>query len=230
MLTYYTDKEPEKIRADTAAAEQFMSEMEKFSIEGPDKPFLDVLFENETHGFIVGAFNMIFHTTDGGVSWEPWYDRTDNPKRLHLYSIRSIDGDIFIGGEQGLLLKLDRKASRFSQIKSPYQGTFFGITGKRGVVIAFGLRGNIFRSEDKGSSWKKIDTGLDASLTGATVTEDGQVIVVSQAGNVLLGKGDCSKFNEAKIGAPFPATAVAAVGSDTVVVAGFGGLRVLNLK
>ena len=33
-----------------------------------------------TNGFVVGAFNLILRTRDGGKTWEPWFDRTDNPK------------------------------------------------------------------------------------------------------------------------------------------------------
>jgi hypothetical protein len=29
--------------------------------DGPDKPFFDVYFENETTGFVVGAYNLIFN-------------------------------------------------------------------------------------------------------------------------------------------------------------------------
>ena len=41
-----------------------------------------------------------------------------------------------------------------------YKGTFFGITGKPGVVIVYGLRGNAYRSADGGASWQKIETGI----------------------------------------------------------------------
>ena len=71
--------------------------------EGADKPFLDVWFENKTTGFIVGAFSLIFRTTDGGKSWTPWYDRIDNPGRLHLYAIRPVGGELYITAEQGTI-------------------------------------------------------------------------------------------------------------------------------
>ncbi|MFA4835239.1 MAG: YCF48-related protein [Dehalococcoidia bacterium] len=230
MLKYYTEHPPRDLPGGAEAREQFMADVKSFVTEGPDKPFLDVFFENETSGFIVGAFNLIFHTADGGKTWEPWFDRTENPGLLHMYSIRYIGEDIFIAGEQGLVLKLDRKASRFRKIKTPYPGTFFGITGKSGVLIAFGMRGNIVRSADKGASWNKIETGVQVGLTGATVTEDGRIILVSQGGDVLVSKDDCRGFNRVKVDIPFPAAAVAAADSDTVVLAGFGGLRVQKLK
>src|SRR5690606_7527154 len=44
---------------------------------GGAPPFLDVLFDDERNGFIVGAFNRIFRTEDGGATWVPWMDRVD---------------------------------------------------------------------------------------------------------------------------------------------------------
>jgi len=35
------------------------------------------------------------------------------------------------------------------------------------ALLAFGLRGNLYRSEDAGSSWQKIETGTVAMLDGA---------------------------------------------------------------
>ena len=59
---------------------------------------------------------------DGGNTWEPWFDRTDNPKFFNLYAIRPVDGDLYIAGEGGLVLKLDRSAERFKALAMPVQG------------------------------------------------------------------------------------------------------------
>jgi len=197
--------------------------------QGPDKPFLDVWFENETTGFIVGAFNLIFRTVDGGKTWEPWFDRTENSKRFHLYAIRPVGQELFISGEQGLVLKLDRKTGRFLDQKIPYNGSFFGITGKAGVVVAFGLRGNVFRSTNGGAAWQKVETGVQAGLTGATVTEDGKIVIVSQNGDVLVSGDDGASFQPVKMEQSIFATSVAAINKDTILIAGIRGVRLQSL-
>lgn len=205
----------------------------QFMIEqGPVYPFLDVWFENESVGFIVGAFNLIFHTRDGGKSWEPWFDRTDNPGGMHLYSIRPVGKDVFISGEQGLVLKLDSQAKRFRAQKTPYNGTFFGIVGKPGALVAFGMRGNIFRSGDGGASWQKVNTGVQAAILGGTVKNDGSIILVSQSGNVLLSKNNGESFTEVNrvAGLGIPAHAVAVADDNTLVVAGWFGVKIQKIQ
>lgn len=207
-----------------------VSNAQRMTEEGADKPFLDVWFENEQVGYIVGAFNLIFRTDDGGRSWTPWLDRTDNPSALNLYGLRPVGNQLFIVGEQGLVLKLDPAAGRFVATPTPYNGTFFGITGKPGAALVYGLRGNVYRSVDGGASWNKIDLGLPLSITASTVTADGRIVLVSQAGHVLVSADDGASFQiqPHTVQAPVAAAQISAVGS--LVLAGTRGLRQLPLE
>jgi photosystem II stability/assembly factor-like uncharacterized protein len=207
-----------------------MDEIKSFTEKGPDKPFLDVWFENETTGYIVGAFNMIFKTMNGGKNWEPLFDKTENRKRLHLYSIRAVGTDLYITGEQALILKLDKQAGHFRALKVPYNGTFFGLTGKPGSLVAYGMRGNVFRSTDGGGNWKKIESGIPLGLTGSTVTADGAIVLVSQAGHHLVSRDNGASFTLRKLERPFPATAIAALDKDTLIIAGLRGMMKQTLN
>lgn len=207
-----------------------MAEIKSLVEKGPDKPFLDVWFENETNGFIVGAFNLIFHTVDGGKTWEPWFDRTENQKRLHLYAIRAVGQELFIAGEQGLVLKLDKQSKQFRALKVPYNGTFFGLTGKPGTAVVFGMRGNVFRSMDGGAGWQKIETGMPTGIVGGTVTADGTLVLVSQAGHLLVSRDDGASFTPFKLEQPFPAAALVALDNKTLVLAGLHGMLKQTVK
>jgi hypothetical protein len=88
---------------------------------------------------------------------------------MHLYAVRGIGSDVWIAGEQGLLLKLDRASGRFAAVPLPYQGTLFGVAGSGRAVLVHGLRGNLLRSTDGGASWQAIPTGVQVGLTAATV-------------------------------------------------------------
>jgi photosystem II stability/assembly factor-like uncharacterized protein len=206
-----------------------VSEAKRFADEGPDKPFLDVWFEDENVGYVVGTFNLVFRTDDGGRHWVPWFDRTDNPKRYHLYAVRRVGDDLYVAGEQGIVLKLDAKAQRFRAMRTPYDGTYFGITGKPGSVVVFGLRGNAYRTVDAGASWQKVDTRIPVGLTGGAVTPDGRIVLVSQAGHVIVSSDSGSTFAPLAVDRPLPAAAVVALGANSIVVAGPRGVHASQL-
>ena len=213
-------------RSDAALA----AEAQRFAEQGPDKPFLDVWFENENTGYVVGAFNLIFRTDDAGKSWQPWFDRTDNPNLFNLYAIRKIGDDVYIVGEQGLLMKLDRQSGRFRAIETPYKGSYFGVTGKHGVLIVHGLRGNVFRSTDSGASWTKIETGLQQAIASSAITDDGRILLATTGGVVLASTDDGASFRRLPLEQTMPAFAILAEGRDALVVAGQRGVRRVPVK
>jgi photosystem II stability/assembly factor-like uncharacterized protein len=200
----------------------------------PLPSFLDVwVDEDERTGFAVGAFNLIVRTDDGGARWKSWLDRTENPKGLHLHAIGRVAGDLWIVGEQGLVLKLDRDGERFRTVRVPYGGSFFGVTGNERTVIVFGLRGNAFRSTDRGATWERVDTGIDESLQGAAVTPDGRLVLVTQPGQVLLSADEGRCFHLVARTRVAPASGVAAAevaGKAALAIVGAGGVRVETLR
>jgi photosystem II stability/assembly factor-like uncharacterized protein len=185
-------------------AGQWLDEGKRIEAEGADKPFLDVWFDDESNGFVVGAFNLIFRTRDGGRSWEPWMDRTDNPSSYHLNAIAGDGQHLFIAGEQGLLLRLDDSGERFQALTSPYEGSYFGISVQSGLVLAHGLRGHAFRSTDGGLSWTPVNTGLNASITASTRDASAHLYLFSQTGQALVSGDNGASFTAVDIGPPVP--------------------------
>ncbi|PXX54675.1 Uncharacterized protein SAMN05660489_05712 [Pseudomonas sp. LAMO17WK12:I10] len=225
MLDHYQRQTAQQ--PDDPASAFLSGEAQRMIDEGADKPFLDVWFSDEKNGYVVGAFNLIFRTEDGGQTWVPLMERTDNPGALNFYGMRAIGDDLFIVGEQGLVLKLDSATQRFVNVPTPYNGSYFGITGSSRAVLVYGLRGNVYRSVDHGTNWDKVELGVSSSITASTVTADGQIILVSQAGHVLVSVDDGASFTQKPQEHLGPAAAAQAVGSGSMVVAGAQGLRQL---
>ncbi|MBI2277951.1 MAG: glycosyl hydrolase [Dechloromonas sp.] len=207
------------------AAAALIDEAGRIGAQGAENSFLDVWFADADNGFIVGAFNLIFHTADGGKTWEPWYHRTANPNRLHLYAIRKVGHALYVVGEQGLVQKLDTASGRFVALDTGYKGTFFGITGSDPAVIVHGLRGHAFRSVDGGGGWQKIETGLQDGITGNATCGERRIVMVSQAGRMLLSDNGGESFRPLRLEQPMPASAVACLGKDMSVIAGARGVR-----
>lgn len=208
-------------------AARLMNEIDRLTQPGPAiHAFLDVWFENDNTGFVVGSFNLIFRTDDGGKTWEPWFDRTENGEAMHLYSIRPVGNDVYISGEQGLVLKLDRATGIFRRKKVDYSGAFFGIAGNEKAVVAFGLRGNIFRSVNGGSTWTKIESEVAGGLTGGIVMANGTFVLVSQGGRTIASQDNGASFKTITHDVMFPKTALINIGNGAVAIAGLRGVKI----
>ena len=97
-------------------------------------------------------------------------------------------------------------------------------------MLAFGLRGNLFRSEDGGTTWTAIPTGTTALLdAGARIDADTVVDrrasrASSSSAATAAAASSCSQQDDRK--------AIAAVvpsGDGALIVAGEGGVRRLPL-
>ena len=190
---------------------------------GSDNALLDVWFSDARNGYAVGVFNLLLRTVDGGEHWQPWLDRSDNPQGLHLTSLAAVGDELYITGEQGLLLKQD--GERFSRVETPYAGTLFGAVGKPGVLLVYGLRGHAYRSTDGGRQWQPVSTGVNTSLTTAGVDRDGQLWLASQAGDLLLSRDDGASFSLMPQSARGPVTALATDTGNGLVLVGERGVR-----
>lgn len=197
---------------------------------GAGQSFLDVWFADERTGFAVGAFDLLVHTEDGGRTWTPWLGRTDNPAGLHLHAIRRVAGALWIAGERGLVLKLDPAAGRFQAVRAGYDGSFLGVGGDDRAVLLHGLQGSAFRSADGGATWRRVPTGLAATLTASAALPDGRLVLVSQAGDVLVSSDGGASFVPAPLARPRPAAAAAPAGSGALAIVGMDGVRIERIR
>ncbi|VVN86992.1 Ycf48-like protein [Pseudomonas fluorescens] len=207
-----------------------VAEGQRLVAQGADKPLLDVWFANDRLGYVVGVFNLILRTEDGGQSWTPFQDRTDNPQGFHLNAIASTGDALYIAGEQGLLLKWDEAQQRFAAVQTPYQGSFFGVLGKPGEVLVYGLRGNVLRSIDGGFSWAAQDTGLQVSITAGLVDAQGNYRLFTQGGQRLVSQGAAAQMHWVRQAEPFPVTGVTRAADGALMAVGSRGARTLSIE
>ena len=212
----------------SADAKALLAEARRYKEQGADKPFLDVWFADAMNGYVVGAYNCIFRTNDGGKTWEPWFDRVDNPKFFNLYAIRPVGDELYIAGEGGLLLKLDTAAQRFKALSVPYNGSFFGIAAAGKAVVAFGLRGNVYRSDDAGLTWAKADAGLAATIVGATRLADGALLLADAGGRLSSTSDGGRTFRKVVLKQTIPVTGLAGIDDARLVLVGPRGVTVAD--
>ncbi|MFC5460572.1 WD40/YVTN/BNR-like repeat-containing protein [Massilia niabensis] len=168
-----------------SANEGYLAEAQRLVADGPDKPFLDLYFKDAQNGVVVGAYNLAFRTRDGGKTWTPFSRLLDNPRGNHMYAIRASGDDVYIAGEQGLLLRSTDGGQRFERIELPYKGSFFALGLIGGQVTVAGLGGNALRSGDRGASWEKLAVPLPVSITAMSSVHGGTLLMANQAGMLL---------------------------------------------
>ena len=210
-------------------ANKLLAEARRYREEGADKPFLDVWFADANDGYVVGAYNLIFRTRDGGATWEPWFDRTDNPKRFNLYAIRPAAGALYVAGEGGLVLKLDAGAAHFKALDVPYTGSFFGLVATGDALLVYGLRGTALRTDDGGTTWSKADTRLDSAIVTGTRMADGTLLLADAAGRIVASDDDARTFARVAVKQSMPLTALVATGRGLLAVTGPRGVASVEL-
>lgn len=211
--------------AKASADPRRIARAEQLAADGPDKPFLAVHFWTPRRGFAIGAYGLVFGTEDGGGTWSSWSDRVDNPKGLHLNALHVAGSTLFLAGEQGLLLRSSDDARSFQRLESPYQGSWFAVTGQGTTVVLAGLRGTVFSSTDAGASWKASQVPTPVTI-GSAIAIPGGFVFANQAG-LLLTSTDGVTLQQVSRPAGPRLTALASASDGSLLVASFVGVQVV---
>ena len=170
----------------------------------PETAYLDILFLDAKTGFIVGSYGKFLSTSDGGKTWTE-AKQDDDPHFSHI--IPAPDGGLWLTGEFGTVRRSGDRARRWEPLATPYEGTFFGtLPLVKGGAVVFGLRGNIFRSED-GKAWKQVESPTQSLLHGGLALADGRLVLSAGAGQLLVSADEGRTFRLAAIAADETATA-----------------------
>ena len=207
---------------------------EQFKDLSREAPLLDVLFNDPNHGFAVGAYGALIETTDAGKTWTDVSDRLDNEDQYHLNAIAQVkDAGLFIVGEQGSMFRSSDEGQTWEKLEGPYEGSLFGVIGtaQPKTLLAYGLRGNLFRSTDFGDTWEPVALkaargALEFGLSGATLLDDGTLVVVGNGGSVVVSHDDGLTFSVFNRPDRISLSAVTAAGNGDLILVGQGGVRV----
>jgi photosystem II stability/assembly factor-like uncharacterized protein len=208
-----------------------LADAQRLAADGADKPFLDVLVDDERTVTVVGAYGLALHSADGGKTWEDWQPRIPNTKGSHLYAIRRAGATIVLAGEQGSVFRSTDGGQRFAAVVTPYAGSFFGALATSAQrIVVFGLQGNAYTTSDGGANWTRGHTGTAAPLVGGTVLDDGSIVLVSQAGQVLHSADGGLAFTPVEVKQPVPYVGVGQAPDGRLVLAGVRGMTRTSLN
>jgi len=151
-------------------------------------PLMDVWFQDSQRGWSVGTFGTLVTTEDGGQHWASHPGLLDNPYDFHLNCITGDGtGRLFIAGEGGLMFRSLDGGQQWEAVEPFYEGSWFGLAyiADHDTLLAFGLRGNLYRSPDFGDSWELVPNDNHLTLAGGSVSPDGEVLLVGGVGTLL---------------------------------------------
>ncbi|CDF83725.1 BNR domain-containing protein [Pseudomonas knackmussii B13] len=193
--------------------------------DGADKPFLALSFSDAKHGLIVGAYGLALSTEDGGRTWQSRMGDLPNPRGLHLYALARQGDDLYVAGEQGLLLRSRDAGAHFEALQGPYEGSYFAAAVlPDGRLLVGGLRGKLFASADQGASFQALANPIPASLNGIRVAGE-QLLLVNQAGLLLRSGLQGFAAQPLPVSDGLPLTAATEAADGTLVAVGMAGAR-----
>ena len=194
-------------------------------------PLLDLWFKNDKEGFVVGAYGMVLHTSDGGDHWDDWSDRLDNADNWHFNAVGSVDGQtIYIAGEKGQMYRSQDGGASWTVLNSPYDGSFFGmLTGpKPEQIMVFGLQGNMFVSSDAGETWNEITSPTENSLMAGVTLDSQNIILVGNSGTILISKDGGKSFTLQTTKDRQAIVGIGKTGNGKLLMVGQGGVKLAS--
>jgi photosystem II stability/assembly factor-like uncharacterized protein len=156
--------------------------------------FLDVIAVDLRRALVIGSFGSFYLTEDGGSTWTQHKALAED---LHLNRITSsANGTLFIAGERGSLLLTTRNLHEFTPTPTGYEGSFFGVLPlDNNILLAYGLRGHVYRSESAEIAWQPIALKSTALIMTAVKLKDGTIVLAGQARAFFVSKDDGRSFH-----------------------------------
>ena len=155
--------------------------------------FLDVLALDAQHAITVGAYGLYAATTDGGKTWAR---RKLSNEDYHFNRLTAGAGTtLYLAGEHGTLLRSNDRGAKWAALKSPYEGSFYGLVSPvPRVLLAHGLRGRVYRSVDDGRAWTQVTTPDPVLLATAVKLRAGPIVLGGQSRALLVSRDGGATF------------------------------------
>lgn len=182
-------------------------------------PLLDIYFSDPLNGLAIGAYGKVYRTNDGGKQWkreyheeflteydlefvlelkassQEEYEAEMSAILPHFNRIRATkSGKLVLAGEAGLLAHSDDFGKTWKRFGEFYQGSLFDVVVTDSYLLAVGLRGNIYRSGDNGSTWTHINTTRNATINSALLAKNGDIFLFANSGIILRSSDNGLSF------------------------------------
>lgn len=222
--------------ADEVTAEELAYEIENIEYEleslafaleteGPTRPLLSVFAYDNNEVLVAAAYGLMLKTSDGGASWQIISNRLDNERGYH-YNAFSYDGTYtYVAAESGTFYRSPDRGESWEQMEFPYNGSLFGThVDNNNTLWVYGLRGNVFSSQDQGETFTQSTAGTRVNLSGSTLADNGNSVIVGHSGIIAVFDQSGALINVMEHASGDVLTDVVAHGDGSYTLVGQGGL------
>ena len=197
--------------------------------------YLNVVFDNEEDGTVLGTDGELWTTADAGETWslevlavEEWFQN-------HLFAFHQLDnGSAVIAAERGGVFARSAGEMDWQVVESPYPGTFFGVTELADGFLLYGMSGkvyllNVAAAASDSHQWREIITNTDQFLLAATINSGQHALLVGRGGIVLEIDSDGKLIREQQRPNRIDITAIASDNSHVYLASMKGGIEQLRV-
>jgi len=155
-------------------------------------------FVSALEGWVVGAFGVIYHTQDGGKSWQPQLSHTQEP----LFDVSFPDRrDGWVVGRTGLILHTADGGDTWEAQKSGVEKHLFSVDfANPDFGCAVGDWGTIVLTTDGGKTWEPRPLPRDVILNGVSLVDRQHGWIVGEAGAILATTDSGTTWTEQSSG------------------------------
>ena len=210
-------------------------------------PMLAVHFLDDDRGIVLGAFGQALFTNDGGKSWEwkpfppalvknEFEDPADpnddyEPFEANLNGIiQTSNGNLYVAAEYGAIYRSTDGGRTFRAMTTGYNGSFWGMIPLGNSVLAYGMRGNVWRSDNDGRSWRRLDTGkAQQSFQDGLRFSNGAIILTGLNGVIAVSRDNGKSFRAFTRSERRGYAALAEGANDNIILFGKSGIQQIRL-
>ena len=204
------------------------AEAQRYKEQGADKPFLDVWFADAQNGYRGRRVQPdLSHDATAARRGSRGSTVPIIPKFFNLYAIRPAAGDLFIAGEGGLVLKLDRAAQRFRALADPLQRQLLRRGRRRDLRCRrSGCAATSIAATTAARRGPRSRRACPRRSSAQPRTRRGATMLADAAGRVVASADGGRTFASVPLKQPMPLTGVAEAGDGRLALVGPRGVAV----
>lgn len=156
-----------------------------------------VTFGDAQNSWAVGHWGAIVHSADGGEHWD--IQRLDTQEDRPLFSVHFFDAQEGVAvGLWSLVLRTGDGGKTWAPVDLPAppdggkadRNLFKAFASPKGSLFVAAERGMVLRSDDRGKTWRYLNTGYKGSFWTGTALHDGTLLVAGLRGTIYRSTDD----------------------------------------